>query len=508
MGNSSDNILDAYERNDNWSIEESSNDINHIIYRLKYDDKDDKEDNYFHEFDYIYSIFLGITQGSPDNQIIHFYIKYHKKILRFTEPFKGIIININEEYDKWIYNNINELLKTKDAKRLDEIRKKAWEKEDTYPEFSEYVYKKLIEEDDEESYKRYAKFLRKKKNYQKAIDRYNDLIKKNKNPLELIDIYYQTTLTLCKDKKYKEALDYMDKTFESIFNYEKSTKSSGKLNNEKNSFIRKYFEKIVFYLLLLRKSNNYNDAMIEKHIKSLNNKREISKYNKNISKLLDKKNRKQISGILIWVDLVGSTEYKRRYQDDWYERIVYFLYMTTVIFKNFNYQTLKYIGDEVMLFKQFDENEEKHIEVKRSYEIIFDDQRWYTGEINRFNPKIRNSQNDSDEHYIYAKICVSVIEDAYIFYDVKNEDYKEKNNSKNEYIEIFDILGNKIDISAKIKNLATKDIVIANDKYIEYLNMNGENYKNLFINRMYNDEISYYERKIEQKYDDLTDENL
>ena len=189
---------------------------------------------------------------------------------------------------------------------------------------------------------------------------------------------------------------------------------------------------------------------------------------------------------MVWIDLIDSTSRKNK-NNEWHETIPYFLNMTTVIFDSIGYKTLKYIGDEVMLFKQIDDHDKstKRSEAKAIYDFIFDSQRWYFGELERFNP------NPNEKYYV--KICISYIKGAIELVHLnKNDKY-------------FDILGKSVDFSARIKGLATKEFVVANEKYVKYLHGNKGKYSKCFEEYKWEDafkgsrdKVTYYAERINQ----------
>jgi hypothetical protein len=186
--------------------------------------------------------------------------------------------------------------------------------------------------------------------------------------------------------------------------------------------------------------------------------------------------------------------------------------MTTIIFDHLNYTTLKYIGDEVMLFREFIEGGDSlEIMAKQAYDIIFDDQKWYFGEINRFNPILRNDKiiGENKKHIISVKICLSVVENVSKISDAKKfaEEIsvnKVNDAKKNEAEEIYDIFGTEVDMSARIKEFSNENMVTANEKFTEFLKKNGGEYSRAFTEYRWKkklqgskeEEIKYFGKEI------------
>src|SRR5208283_3388425 len=85
------------------------------------------------------------------------------------------------------------------------------------------------------------------------------------------------------------------------------------------------------------------------HLRSLNESRTKQIY------LLNN----NISGFLLFIDLVNSTQYKHDFPGLWQERIVHFLMYTKYAFKTVEFDFIKFIGDEVMMFRPFDGKKSK-----------------------------------------------------------------------------------------------------------------------------------------------------
>lgn len=432
-----------------------------------------KNENDGFSFSFINDNFLGMKTK--------FSIKASKRFIKnITEPFKKIKINISEEYSKWFsvdaadkHIHIDMLTKTQKT-AIEKFRMKAWKYEGIDDEFSEKIYKKLIDLNDQEAYRRYAKFLRKQEKYDNAIWYLEEAIKNYKNKKKcdnLLNLYLENVISYFKAEK---------KTYLDAFSLLKELKKKIRDPEKKKSDYKKL---LFIFLLLLRKYNNCTE--IDNYI---NNDQELKEINEKIDNVVVKNPKTPISGFLIWIDLIDSTKLKidKRKSKEWYKKIFYFLNMTTVIFDTMEYETLKYIGDEVMLFKQIKQNEKKDdiiSHAKQIYDFIFDKQRWYFGELERFYPNEK----------FYVKICISFVKKVIKLEDINKEDKH------------FDILGSDIDFSSRIKGLAKKNLVVANDKYVDLLRNNKGNYSTYFKEYKWKDifkgsknEIIYYAEKIDQ----------
>jgi hypothetical protein len=506
------------ELNDGWEIESfrKNGDLKKCM--LKYNNTDNKK-NDFYKFDFIRYDFMGMR--------VHFFISIPKKTKKITEPFKKENIDINNEYEKWHYKDIfidslPEIIKTKPenkTKLFNSFREIAWKFEGVNDNISERIYKTLKKLNDPESRYRYAKFLRKQGNFKEAIknlDKSSLLLKEHKDQLHVmlsekksfennmdkinkeINVYfkknqldnilkkqYETSLSYCKEKKYHTALSIMEELIDYYFINEK-----------------KYFNQIFYFLVLLRKKFNSENSEINNYLDTNPNKEKLKKYSEKIYDLLNSENKKKrTSGILIWIDFVDSSGFKYNHEKikdpGWQALFLYFLTMTTVIFNSIEYTTLKYIGDEIMLFKAFnEENIEEKIQAKQIYDFLFDKQKWYFEEIERFSPRNKN------KHYkIRVNICISVVRNVFIVNDLKNDILNEKKINS-----IFDILGPDVDLSARIKKLAKENFVVADEKFVTLLEENGGDYSKKFKEFKWkdtfkgiNEEITYYGKEIKRR---------
>ena len=464
-------ITNILEQNEDWEIEKyirqeivTDKENSYAECILLY--KDNNKENEF-SFSFINDNFLGMRT--------QFLIKAPKIYTNYlSEPFKKLSLNINEEYNKWFCDDIYiDDLHDMQKDTIEKFRKRAWIYEGVDDILSKKIYKKLINLNDREAYLRYAKFLRKQGEYDNAIEYLNMAINNyidENNHTDLLKLYFEMVISYIKteNKTYSDAFKLME-TQKEIF--------------ETCNFKEESSNKLLFlFLLLLRKYKNNNRIEIEKYI---NKDKNLEKINMKISKIIDRIPRTPIYGFLVWIDLIDSTKLKIEKYNEWYEKILYFLNMTTVIFDTIEYKTLKYIGDEVMLFRKISDNDDPTSLAKQIYDFIFDKQKWYFEELERFNPNKKEK--------IYVKICISYVEEI-----IELEDLKEENK-------YFDILGTDIDVSARIKNLATKKLIVANEKYVKLLHLNKGKYlkyfkeykwKNIFKGN--EEEITYYAEEIIQ----------
>jgi len=422
-------------------------------------------------FSFIDDNFLGMKTK--------FFIKAPSVFLKdITEPFKKMKINIKERYKKWFCEDKDEhvyvfidKLSSSQKKAIGKFRKKAWKYEGVDNEYSIKIYEKLVELKDEEAYYRYAKFLRKQENYVEAINFFNLAIEiyEKKDLDKLPGLYFQNAISHFKTENYSEAFLLMEK-FMGVF-----------IKN-------KDIDKLLFFFLLLRKTKDKNESETY-----LNTNRKLKNIYNSISYIIKRTEKAEISGMLIWIDLVNSTEYKENGYKEWYERILYFLNMTTAIFNILSYNTLKYIGDEVMLFKQIENNGEFTDAAKIIYDIFFDKQKWFFEEINRFNEKLTNDNLKKEQERIKVNICISAVENIIKVEDLRSKDKK------------YDIYGSDVDKSARIKGLARDNLVVVNERFVELLNCNKGDYSNSFNQYTWKGkmkgifkEIKYYGKEIDQ----------
>jgi class 3 adenylate cyclase len=284
---------------------------------------------------------------------------------------------------------------------------------------------------------------------------------------------------LCIEKEYKKAFDELNSELHYLLNNE----------NKPDKF---FFLVLFYFIMLIRKCNKEGIEIDDGQLSELSRFKE---FDRKCSYIFEKgTGKKTTSGILLWIDMVDSTKYKEKNPETWPERMLYFYKMTSIIFENFQYKTVKYIGDEVMFFRPFDEGDED-INVKQIYDIIFNE-KWYFEEINKYNPTIEDDKDNKDEDKIYVKICISVVRNV-----VKVFDIREGIEKKDEY----DIIGKDVDASARIKGLATKKMVVVNDEFTKCLYRNRGKYDGCFKKYSWksefkgiDDEITYYGHQIKQ----------
>jgi len=473
-------IIELLKTNEGWELKKLTQNKNKVDCSLVYKSNVSNSGK----------VIINFTNSSFFGRKADFTITAQEWVSYLPEPFVFLHLNVNYEFQKWFYKEkyIKEITKAElDSKVIEELRMRAWEYEGIDSELSDEIYRKLIDNNDGESEFRYGKFLRKTdKNYDEAIEHFtkaveiynkqleneNDPPKKNVLREIIARITYEIVLTYCKTEKYKEAFEEMNSIINSL------------LEREKDCF------NILFHFVALFKKCKENKIDVDyNHLLEIN---DFLKFQNICTYILDiNKKKEKVSGILLWIDLVDSTKSKEN--KEWPVRMLYFLTMTSIIFNNFSYKTIKYIGDEVMLFRPFDPNEEK-VNVKQIYDIIFDE-KWYFDEINKFNPTLKDNNDNTNDNYIKVKICIAVVEDVVKVYDIRN------GQDKDEY----DIIGNDIDTSARIKNLARKNMVVVNEKFKKYLDDNRGKYSECLKQYIWKsefkgivNEITYYGQEIEQ----------
>jgi tetratricopeptide (TPR) repeat protein len=472
------------ELNDGWEIESFKRKASSVECKLN-NNSNDKDKKNFNNIDFLKDNFLGMK--------VHFFVSISKTAKKITEPFKkkGLKIEIRNEYKKWHFDSvfIDSLSENRNAKLIKGFRKNAWKFEGVDDNISKKIYTTLIKLGDVESRFRYAKFLRKQGDYDEAIKYFEspDLSKDHKIYLTtlltekkeyekklnensknikkyfehheldgLLKVKFETALSYCKKKNYPKAISIMIKLMDYYFVDKK-----------------KYFSQIFYFLVLLRKHCGGNKTKMDQYLSDYSYNQELKDCNSEIYNILTDNRKVTTSGILVWIDFVESTKFKyekvKNNDIRWYILFQYFFNMTTAIFDNFGYKTLKYIGDEIMLFKEFSKNDKRHIQAKQIYDFLFDNQKWYFDEINRLNPIAQN------DHEIHVNICISVVKDVLIVNDIKNDISDNEGTKK-----IYDILGPAVDLSARIKGLAKKKFAVANAAYQELLAKNGKEYSKVF----------------------------
>ncbi|OHD12454.1 MAG: hypothetical protein A2086_07310 [Spirochaetes bacterium GWD1_27_9] len=326
--------------------------------------------------------------------------------------------------------------------------------EDIDPEKALGYYKNLLQKypDNVKLIIQYGWFLTKIKEYQKAID-ITEI--EFKNP----DDEYQASIlkayTHVKLENYLKARDFFGKIFSNEF--------SKYLSNSQYSYFN-------FLICLInnfdyKKTHNYLNDFIKEHP-------EITK-NKNAEKLLEINetdikqiylHEKNISGFLVFIDLVNSTQYKKDFVDFWKARTIHFLMYTRGAFKYIGFDFIKFIGDEVMMFYPFKEDKTKN---QLALEIYFFVLNWFLEELNRFNPTIKEGENDkSNPHIIKVKICIGEVNNAIVFNPFNDEKY--------------DLIGEDVDKIARIKEVGYENLLIVDEGFKNALCANGGKLENEF----------------------------
>ena len=168
----------------------------------------------------------------------------------------------------------------------------------------------------------------------------------------------------------------------------------------------------------------------------------------------------RVSGFLLFVDLVSSTQYKRDFPDLWADRIVHFLMYTKYAFRTLSFDFIKFIGDEVMLFVPFTEGVDKADLAHEIFRFIFSKHGWYLEEVNRFNPALAGAADPANSpHRIKVKLTLGEVENAKLFHPYYNEHY--------------DFIGKDVDRIARIKEMGHEDLVIVDEGFYRALAANG-----------------------------------
>ncbi|HEY3452058.1 MAG TPA: tetratricopeptide repeat protein [Myxococcales bacterium] len=170
-----------------------------------------------------------------------------------------------------------------------------------------------------------------------------------------------------------------------------------------------------------------------------------------------------ISGFLLFVDLVNSTQYKRDFPELWPDRIVHFLMYTKYAFRTLGFDFIKFIGDEVMLFLPFDAKTDKAEQALSIYRFIFSRHSWYLDEVNRFNPALKGvAQPEKSPHRIAVKLALGEVTGAKVFHPY--------------YDQTYDLIGRDVDRIARIKEMGHENLVIADQGFYEALIQNGPDF--------------------------------
>lgn len=168
---------------------------------------------------------------------------------------------------------------------------------------------------------------------------------------------------------------------------------------------------------------------------------------------------KSLSGFVLFVDLVGSTQYKRDFPELWPDRIVHFLMYTKYAFQTVGYDFIKFIGDEVMLFRPFRDGD-KAAAAFETFRFIFSRHGWYLAEVNRFNPALKGAAHpEKSPHRIKVKLTLGEVRNAKVFHPY--------------YDATYDLIGSDVDRVARIKEMGHEDLVIVDEGFFQALSESG-----------------------------------
>jgi len=207
------------------------------------------------------------------------------------------------------------------------------------------------------------------------------------------------------------------------------------------------------------------------------------------------------SGFVIFIDLCNSTEFKMKFKEEWFERLIHFYTATEKHLmdklSDFIEQVhlLKYIGDEIMFFIE----EKTNGDHCKDFKLLL--------EVADFIETIREYLNRS----YFLDIKPSNVEEStipkMISYEFADEKIDIKTcityvNEVNKYTfnkgENFDILGSPVDLSARLMGLCKENMVICNHDFAQMFA--GTNHQKKFKN------IGTFEMKgIDDKYPGNTD---
>ena|GEM_PF-5327297 len=208
------------------------------------------------------------------------------------------------------------------------------------------------------------------------------------------------------------------------------------------------------------------------------------------AKIINQMIQHKIKGFIISVDLCNSTEYKKEKEEKWFKRLLHFYQGTESFLKSSlirkitdeqekediskRVHVLKYIGDEVMLFIEFDSKKDTSIKSILLSNLIFflENLRKNLNEnyfikypdynANNFDT-VLNYEKHSDK--IDIKVVITYAEDL-IKYDMGKT---------------FDILGVEVDFWSRIKELCKENMILVNDSFqAQYQSTNhGQKFINL-----------------------------
>jgi tetratricopeptide (TPR) repeat protein len=190
-----------------------------------------------------------------------------------------------------------------------------------------------------------------------------------------------------------------------------------------------------------------------------------------------------VSGFLLFIDLVSSTQYKHDFPERWQERIVHFLMYTKYALKTVDFDFIKFIGDEVMMFRPFDGKKSRSRIAQDIYGFVGSHQKWYSSEVNRFNPALNGVDDSVDNpHRIKVKITLGEVTGAKVFFPYYNE--------------MYDLIGEDVDRIARIKELGYEDLVIADQGFVSALSENGPAFTDVFSEMVWQQKFKGIKEKV------------
>ncbi|MBP7554076.1 MAG: hypothetical protein KA885_11680 [Spirochaetes bacterium] len=318
---------------------------------------------------------------------------------------------------------------------------------------------------------------------EKALIEYKKLIEKYPNNFDLL---YQYCWFLANNREYKLALEAVEINYANDFDehranilkaynlvkvkeYEKAIDCFAKIfTGNYSAYLRE--SEYSYFNFLISLTNSFDYKKTNQYLKEFVKKYPILS-EKNIDKKLLKVNetdikqiylhQENISGFLLFVDLVNSTQYKKEYPENWKARTIHFLMYTRGALQYIGFDFIKFIGDEVMMFFPFTESKSKSQIAIEIYYFILGKQNWYMEELNRFNPTGDKSGSDeSNPHNIGVKICIGEVNSATVFNPYNDEKY--------------DLIGEDVDRIARIKEVGYENLCIIDKGFKDSLAENGE----------------------------------
>ena len=192
---------------------------------------------------------------------------------------------------------------------------------------------------------------------------------------------------------------------------------------------------------------------------------------------------RNIDGFLLFIDLVGSTQYKHDFPDLWQERIVHFLMYSKYALKTVEFDFIKFIGDEIMMFRPFDGKKSRSRIAQEIFGFVASRQNWYSGEVNRFNPSLKGVDDSIDNpHRIKVKITIGEVKGAKVFFPYYND--------------VYDLIGEDVDRIARIKELGYENLVIADQGFVSALSENGPAFASVFSEMVWQQKFKGIKEKV------------